>query len=192
MREQLDLLPANQLGREAFPWRRVLGVRGRIRKLDREQTGALSELRWGERLVADEQIESIATNAHRRARLPRSLVDPRMLAISLGFRVVPVLDMSDGGRLLDGTVYYRMTGDRRQRSFRVSHEIAHGLLIGIEHDHADVQALTACLLMPRAEVLRCRTITDLYRATQWPPTWLLRYRFSTLAPETRGNYAVNA
>jgi hypothetical protein len=191
MFEQLSLLPANQLGKEMFPWSRVLGVRGRTGGLDREQSGALSELRWGERLVGDEQIESIANHAHRKACLPRLWVDPRMLAISLGFRVLSVVDMSDGGRLLDGTIYYRVTSDRKQRSFRVAHELAHGLLIGTQHDHADVQALTACILAPRAEVLRCRTITELYRIARWPPSWLLRFRFCVLSPEFRSELAAN-
>lgn len=191
MFEQLSLLPANQLGRETFPWSRVLGVRARRGGLDREQASALSELRWGERLVPDDQLESIAINAHRKAGLPRMLIDPRMLAICLGFRVVPVVEMSDGGRLLDCVVYYRTTSDRGQRSFRVAHEIAHGLLHGREHDHADVQALTACILLPRPEVLRFRKITELYRAARCLPTWLVRYRFWALNTENHQDLAAN-
>jgi hypothetical protein len=184
MREQLELLPANELGREAFPWRRVVG---RGARLDRELVNALSELRWGERAVCDERVESIARALHARAGLRRPFVDPRILAAAAGLQIIPVSgdDLRDGGRILGSTLYYRTTADRRRRCLRVAHELAHHALGRETHDHADVHALSAAILAPREGVLRCPTITALYRAHRGAPPCLLRYRFALLTARER-------
>lgn len=179
LREQLTLLPANDLG-EVFPWQRVLRPRRHALVLDDEQSSALAELRWGTRLVDDDRIISIAATMRRQAALPMPFADIRMVALSEGLELIPVcgLDVRDGGRILGRALYYAETSCRQQRTFRVGHEVSHHGLRFEVHDHADVQALMAELLAPISIVSRFRTVSELYRAARNVSTWILRLQFA--------------
>jgi hypothetical protein len=179
LREQLSLLPANELG-EVFPWQRVLRPRRHALVLDDEQSSALAELQWGTRLVGDDRIASIAAAMRRQAALPMPFADIRIVALSEGLELIPVngMNVRDGGRILGRALYYAATTSRQQRTFRVGHELSHHGLRFDVHDHADVQALMAELLAPIAVVTRFRTVSELYRAARNVSTWILRLQFA--------------
>ena len=144
-------------------------------------------------------LEGFALWAYVAARrvhtLHAELADPRTLAHGLGLetRVGPV-PSGTPAILVERTIVHRLASGQTL-GLVVLHEVAHWLLRGRAHTHADVVALTLCLAVPdaalRSALKHCELSSEgLLMRQRHVPGWALEIRLSLATPQLReGNEA---
>jgi hypothetical protein len=143
----------------------------RLGRLSLTQVRAVCELLWAERALNN-------------AGLTRWFPDMRELAVALGYKICPVVQLSEVAIYVGGTIYYRAGLSGTDLQFAVAHELAHALLddyCADEYLHSDVQALTLALFFTRDHMRHFANRGGLNEAVKAGSrrcrSWIIRFRW---------------
>lgn len=142
---------------------------------------ALAELGGELPLIPREVVEALADHAHA-ARLGPGAAG---LAVGQGLTVLLVALPAGvaGACSADGVLTVRPARDPEAQEMATLHELAHRLLVGLDHTHVDVWRLALALGAPRAvldDLARRGRLTALHLAAEtglpaWAAAWRLGF-----------------